>query len=892
MKAKIGAAIFQQATTTVQQSANQASKAVNNTSNEIRKLETTTKNLSTTVKTLITSLGLSITVAGILKILRDFETGVVNVDKIAKFTSTDLEYFEKRIISLSTAIPSTTNELLKISQEAARLGIEGVNNIELFTETIAKLDKSSTSLKGADAATSLARILNVTNEDISGVRTLAGVILRLGDTTTVNEAKIASMAKEVARAGAIFKVSSTDIAGISAAFADAGTEASVAATTFGKVMRTIESAVIKGGKELDLLAKVAGISSKELKELWNSNTADAFGQLLKGLSDIKNSGGSVSQILEAIGIKDERILRTIQPLIYNYKLYAEAIKTARDEQARGTYLNELHEKQLQTLDSQITILRTSLEAVVLNLRDSTGDIANFVKYISELVRYAGGVSEFADNSKEASIDVKILGEALKYASLMAALLIASKIAGYIASIGINAKGASLALTSHAKAVGVVAAAYAGWELGKWAHDNFGAVRENALDTIFALDIAKDGILDFFDSSKGGELTKGRQGGNNAFENSREYAMGRKWQEWDKERSKINDVADSLNKGADAATEMKNRMDELRNSGFSNNEAMDIALGNTDATGVFLQRIKSKLEDVKKDTAAAYLNPLQKEQLEMAKELEELSGGELSNTKEYLELQREINTELAKQQAIALDVQLRNSNANLILDNDLKRRYFGNELAIQQEISNQRRQYGELGIEPDAQSIAAYETLLREQQKVIERSNQINNIAEGIGDSFADSFDDAILGAKSFGEAVASLASDIQRLLLRQLVSQPIANVLTSAVGGMFGGIIPSANGNIFQNGDVVPFANGGIVNSPFMFNLNNGKRGLMGENGPEGILPLERGSDGKLGVRSNGSGGGNTIVHNHTWNINTPNADSFRRSSVQIRNEAQRAVSG
>jgi phage-related minor tail protein len=51
---------------------------------------------------------------------------------------------------------------------------------------------------------------------------------------------------------------------------------------------------------------------------------------------------------------------------------------------------------------------------------------------------------------------------------------------------------------------------------------------------------------------------------------------------------------------------------------------------------------------------------------------------------------------------------------------------------------------------------------------------------------------------------------------------------------------------------------GGIVDKPTMFAYANGgvgRFGIMGEAGPEAILPLQRGSDGKLGVQASGGGG-------------------------------------
>ena len=53
---------------------------------------------------------------------------------------------------------------------------------------------------------------------------------------------------------------------------------------------------------------------------------------------------------------------------------------------------------------------------------------------------------------------------------------------------------------------------------------------------------------------------------------------------------------------------------------------------------------------------------------------------------------------------------------------------------------------------------------------------------------------------------------------------------------------------------------GGIINRPTLMPLANGAA-LAGEAGPEGILPLKRGANGKLGVISQGGGVGNIVVN-------------------------------
>ena len=65
-----------------------------------------------------------------------------------------------------------------------------------------------------------------------------------------------------------------------------------------------------------------------------------------------------------------------------------------------------------------------------------------------------------------------------------------------------------------------------------------------------------------------------------------------------------------------------------------------------------------------------------------------------------------------------------------------------------------------------------------------------------------------------------------------------------------------------------------------------GGTGLMGEAGPEAIMPLARGADGKLGVRTGGSGGS---VH-VTMNISSPDSASFQRSQSQVAAEMNRAI--
>lgn len=113
---------------------------------------------------------------------------------------------------------------------------------------------------------------------------------------------------------------------------------------------------------------------------------------------------------------------------------------------------------------------------------------------------------------------------------------------------------------------------------------------------------------------------------------------------------------------------------------------------------------------------------------------------------------------------------------------------------------------------------------------------------------------------------------------------------TAKVPDLLGNFVPYlAKGGVVGPDGIDKFASGGIVDRPTLFSYGSGKTGLMGEAGYEGVLPLARGKDGKLGVMA--QGGGKNVTVNAPMTVITPDAESFRRSQAQVASGYQRAVS-
>ena len=151
---------------------------------------------------------------------------------------------------------------------------------------------------------------------------------------------------------------------------------------------------------------------------------------------------------------------------------------------------------------------------------------------------------------------------------------------------------------------------------------------------------------------------------------------------------------------------------------------------------------------------------------------------------------------------------------------------------------------------------------------------ISSLADTFGNKLVGSFASAVVHGKSLSDTMKSLMLSL---------SQTALTAALKPLGSLIGNLFANANGNVFSGGNVMPFADGGIVNAPTLFGMNGGT-GLMGEAGPEAIMPLARGADGTLGVR----GGGGQHV---TINISTPDVQAFAQSQGQVAAMMSRALS-
>lgn len=309
-----------------------------------------------------------------------FETALIGVAKTTGLSGAELAAFSDQISGLSTSIPVTTAELLELAQAAGQMGVTGSANLEKFSITVAKLGRAS-DLAGSEAATALARILNVTGENIESIDVLASVIVSLGNNFAATESEIARMTTEVARATSVFGVTSSEAAGLGAAMASIGIQAELGGSSVGRAMQAITSAVMAGGAELDNFTRTIGVNSKALTDAFASDKVAALEIFLQAIRD---QGLGAANALDELGLGGQEIAKTIIPLANNLGIFTRAQQLANEEVKNATALDREFEATLGTLDSQLIITNNILTQMAKELGQSlTPALAQGLKSFNE-----------------------------------------------------------------------------------------------------------------------------------------------------------------------------------------------------------------------------------------------------------------------------------------------------------------------------------------------------------------------------------------------------------------------------------------------------------------------------------------------------------------------------
>lgn len=192
--------------------------------------------------------------------------------------------------------------------------------------------------------------------------------------------------------------------------------------------------------------------------------------------------------------------------------------------------------------------------------------------------------------------------------------------------------------------------------------------------------------------------------------------------------------------------------------------------------------------------------------------------------------------------------------------------------------------GKISAELHAQSIAALTGKNREAAESF-------NMMERVGLSAFKGLEDSLVGFAetgkfSFKDLVSSILGDIMRLFVQMQIIAPLMAILRSmmGIGGSSGGA-----GSISGGVGLKMSAKGNVFDGPTLHGYSGGI-GMLGEAGPEAVMPLKRGSDGKLGVVS--AGGGGAVQQNINLTVNVEGGNTNEETGNVVSAKVIQMVKG
>ena len=883
----------------------------------------------------------AVAVAGVTgaRTLINFEQGLVGVSKTTDLAGRDLTLLGERVIDLSLRIPIATDELLGLAQAAGQLGIRGGGNLLDFAETVARMGVA-TDLHGEQAALTLARLLQITGDGAENVETLGNVIVRLGNNMAATESEIAHVATRVAQATSAFEVSSGQATALGAALRAVGVEAELGGTAVGRAFFAMQDAVREGGEDLRILLDVTGRTREELSTLLATEPTTLLIDFLRGLGV---AGADASVILESLNLEAVRFRNALLPLANNLHVLEEAFGLLADEEIQNNALIVESNKQFETLGSRLKILGNTVRAIALEFRDSTGTLSTWVDTLTGAIV---DIFELEGVLGETTIEARILGDTIEFVSVSLAGLIALNVVASVVSwvrafesLGAAMK-AIIGLRLLTPMGGLVTLLGAGAAALLTFSDRFDELTGNAGEARIEVIKLNEELREI--ENLGNVLSRAFEIGNIA---DQEEALRRIIATVKSARREILesegfvDVTGAFDFDESQLESLKRTLEGVDVGAFTG-EALEVARGRTfdriasefnqalttsaaTARQVIIDALEGGLfGEVDAQFASAIRTNISRGLFEgLSEAMQEgaqLTGEEIRSivAQAFLGVEQDFEIRLFDEDALELlDEQGTRAREILAsLQQELDRLNTGQTTVpgqltefdkIIEQLQFELETVGLLNIEREEaialrrlEAEAAAEGLPLEEARLkilqeqtgavsdlfdeLTRRERLANLSIDLGRALTLPLEEALLAAKTLDEALESLFRGVQAAVLRNLVTEPLAQLFTTFIRGT---LIPSRYGNA-----IVPHRQGGIISEPSIFPMANNRVGSVAEDQPEGILPLQRTRDGRLGVASTGGGRSSYHFTNHFHGVQ--DMSGMQRSVRQIERMMQRRIGG
>lgn len=351
----------------------------------------------------------------------EFESAFTGVRKTVDGTPEQLAAISDEIKRMAAETGVSTTTIAAVAENAGQLGV-ATENIASFTRTMLDLGES-TNLTADEAAVAIARLTNIMGSGEDATSRLGSSLVALGNNFATTESEILEMATRLASAGKLAGMSEAQILALATAMSSVGIEAEAGGTAMTQTLNAIERAASSGGNTLETFARVAGMSAEEFTTAWRTDAAGALTAFIQGLSALSAQGGSVTAILDDLGLSGIRQSNMLRSLALASDMITDALETSNSAWTENVALANEANAVYGNTEHRISAARESINNLGIAIGDAFGpQISGGADMVNDLAQALTDAAETAPGLVSAlgSVTVGITGAASAYVALKAA----------------------------------------------------------------------------------------------------------------------------------------------------------------------------------------------------------------------------------------------------------------------------------------------------------------------------------------------------------------------------------------------------------------------------------------------------------------------------------------
>lgn len=359
----------------------------------------------------------------------DYESAFAGVRKTVDATEEEYAQLSDSIVEMSNRLPQSASDIAGVMEVAGQLGVRGTENLLNFTETMIMLG-DATNLSSEEAATSLARVMNIMGTSGDDVSRLGATVVALGNNFATTESEIVAMTNRLAAGAKLAGLTEAETMALAAAMSSVGIEAEAGGTAMTQTFNAIETAVAGGVEALDDFASVAGMSSEEFSDAWENRPIEAIQAFITGIGQLDEKGESAVLVLEKLGLTGIRQSNMLKSLGLASELLGDSIDMANQAWEDNSALTKEAETRYGTLASKLSILWNNVKNLAISFGTLLTPAIDKVTSITQrAVQWINGL----DDSQKKTL-VTILGIAAAIGPVL--LIIGKVISGISALMGV------------------------------------------------------------------------------------------------------------------------------------------------------------------------------------------------------------------------------------------------------------------------------------------------------------------------------------------------------------------------------------------------------------------------------------------------------------------------